>query len=203
MSSTTSELSSSLSTYDEIIARFENESEYGSLMSFNTDFQEDYENNDNIINQVNQLFERDYLFLDKEKEDKKYYIGFYTIVKTDNNPTSCDPYEMLLNSTISPRSFFLFSLNVVEKYLHDFSIIYRNYYKFKPNVEILQLHINPATATYNIVVKTYWLRLIQKWWKKICAKQKAIQLHKMKISNMRHFEIYGNWGFLNSKRDLI
>lgn len=186
MSITTSDSSSSLSTYDEIIARFE------SLSSI--DFLEESD----IINQVNQLFEKDYLFLDKEKEDKKYYIGGYTIVKTNSTQNSNDPYEILLNATISPTAFFQFSLNVVEKYLQDFSIIYRSHYKFKQNVEILQLHINPENGTYNIVVKTHWLKVIQKWWKKIWAKQKLIQLHKMKISSMRHFEIYGVWGFSKS-----
>jgi len=197
MSSTSDETESLTTTMsDEIIARFnddyyERDYSLGNLSNSNI-----HATTDEINNEVNLLYQHEYLFLDNEKKDKKYYIGSYTIIKSNKDVKSVDPYDMILTCSISPSSFFKFPLNIIEKYLYDFSIVYHNHYGIKRNVEILQLHINEKDSTYNVVVKTYWLKVIQKWWKKIWIKRKAIHLHKMKISSMRYFEVYGNWGII-------
>lgn len=182
MSSTSDETESLISmsaTSDEIVATFD----------------DDYSEREySMVNkQVKRLYQKEYIFLDNEKKDKTYYIGSYEIIKSNNEVTSIDPYEMILTCSISPSSFFQFPINIIEKYLYKFSIV--NHYTNTRKVEILQLHINPEDSTYNVVVKTYWLKVIQKWWKKIWIKRKAVQLYKMKISSMRHFEVYGKWGY--------
>lgn len=186
-------LNSTSSTSDEIIARFDDDYFEREYSMTNNDI---HATTVEIFNDVNRLYQEEYVFLDNDKKDKKYYIGSYTIIKSNNDATSVDPYEMILTTSISPSSFFKFPLNTIEKYLYDFSIVYHDDLTNKRNVEILQLHINPEDSTYNVVVKTYWLKVIQKWWKKIWIKRKAVQLHKMKLSSMRHFEVYGNWGIM-------
>lgn len=147
--------------------------------------------------EMNDLLQREYLFLESEKEDKHYYIGLHVILKNDYSSESVDPYEMLLNCCISPTSFFDFSLKTVERYLYNYSVFYFNYYNSKRNVEILQLHFDKDTGAYNVVIKTFWLRVFQRWWKRECSRRKTIMKHRMKLSSMRYFEIHGRYPIMN------
>ena len=49
--------------------------------------------------------------------------------------------------------------------MHNYSIIYVN----NPKVDIFQLYI--THQTYNVVLKTYWIRLIQRHWKNTYRKK--------------------------------
>lgn len=136
----------------------------------------------NDYNDIERIYEKEYLFLDCEKINNKYYIGIYSRVDD----------ELLLGSCISPSSFFEFSINAVKKYLSTYSIIYNDRF-FLKNVDILQLVINETDGTYNIIIKTVWLRLFQRKWKKLFEEKKSMMEHKKKLSSRMYFEVYGKW----------
>jgi hypothetical protein len=57
----------------------------------------------------------------------------------------------------------------------------------------MQLKINPLTYTHNVIIKTYWIRLIQRHWKKTYKmRMDFIQLRK-RLSNQRYFELKGRY----------
>ena len=136
----------------------------------------------NDYNDIERIYEKEYLFLDSEKINNKYYIGIYSRVDD----------ELLLGSCISSSSFFEFPISAVKKYLSTYSIIYNDRF-FLKKIDILKLAINETDGTYNVVIKTVWLRIFQRKWKKLFAEKKSMMEHKKKLSSRMYFEVYGKW----------
>lgn len=97
-----------------------------------------------------------------ERQDGKYYIGlpFYDKVFE----------ELLLASSVHGDTFFSHSIENVTHYLKNYSVV-RTEKRDIP--EIMQLYIDPTTEAYNVVLKTHWLRLVQRTWKNVMRKRKA------------------------------
>jgi hypothetical protein len=128
-------------------------------------------------------------YLDNDKEDEHYYLGLYEYIRRNS--------ELLIGTTVSPRIFYKYPYNNVSRYLRAYSIV-RNKYSTK-NIQIMQLKIittHLTTYTHNtltVIIKTYWIRLIQRHWKKIYKiRMESIKLRK-NISNQRHFELNGRY----------
>ena len=106
--------------------------------------------------ETEEMIERIYFheqdFLDSEKENKHYYIG--------NNKISDNKQYILYANSVTPNTFFRFNINHIQSYLLDYSIFVTS-----PNIDIMQLFILDD-YTYTVVIKTYWLRIIQRHWKK-------------------------------------
>jgi hypothetical protein len=153
---------------------------------------------------IQRIYEKEYLFLDSEKVNNKYYIGVYTILDDQifphstpesehmNPPESSTPLEIVLGSCISPSTFFEFPINNVQQYLSAYSIIYSDRF-LRKSVDILKLCISERDGTYTVIVKTTWLRMFQRKWRKIYAEKKSDMEHRMKLSSMRYFELHGKW----------
>ena len=113
--------------------------------------------------------------------DKKYYIATYKFIKLEN--------IILLVNRISRETFFRFSVEKISKYFYWYSGMFITQ---KPPVEILQLHILDD-GTYTAVLKTFWLKLIQRHWKKVYKVRQEILQCRKKISTLRNFEISGKY----------
>jgi hypothetical protein len=113
---------------------------------------------------LDQIYKHDYSFL-KYKQNKKYYIGLVALI---------DSVYLLANS-VTPKSLFKYSYNDVLLYLHTYSIIYVE----RPKINIFQLHI--TDHYYTVVIKTHWIRLIQRHWKKV-YKTRTDTLRKRALS---------------------
>lgn len=93
-----------------------------------------------------------------------YYIGIYSLDKEFNN--------LLLASTITSNTFLKYKYEECVIYLNSFSIFEQ---KSVNKLEIMQLNISTDDpCLYNIVLKTFWLRLIQRNWKRILRERKEI-----------------------------
>jgi hypothetical protein len=100
---------------------------------------------------------------DIDYKHKHYYIGlphYDTLEK-----------EYLLASCIRTESFFKYGFNSFYTYLMENSVLLT-----KPDLHIMQLqlpnNVDPTYAPYNVVLKTTWLKLIQRTWKKQYARRK-------------------------------
>ena len=132
-------------------------------------------------NIFDRIYYDDLEFLDTEKEDNHYYIGLYEYIQP----------ELLLGMTISPNRFYKYPYNDVSHYLRAYSII-RNKNSTK-NIQIMKLKIDTHTNTYTVLIKTYWIRLIQIHWKKIYKERMEFIKLRKNISNQRHFELNGRY----------
>ncbi len=114
--------------------------------------------------QLDQIYKHDYSFL-KYKQNKKYYIGLVALI---------DSVYLLANS-VTPKSLFKYSHDDIVVYLHTYSILYVE----RPKIDIFQLHI--TDSYYTVVIKTHWIRLIQRHWKKV-YKTRTDTLRKRALS---------------------
>jgi hypothetical protein len=114
--------------------------------------------------QLDQIYKHDYSFL-KYKQNKKYYIGLVALIDS----------AYLLAHSVTPKSLFKYSYNTILVYLHNYSIIYVKH----PKIDIFQLHI--AENNYRVIIKTHWIRLIQRHWKKV-YKTRTDTLRKRALS---------------------
>jgi len=147
---------------------------------------------DELYYQIRSIFNYEYEFLNSDKENKKYYIGSHIVIKSADSSLN-DPYDMLLNCCVSPSIFFEYSLWTVKTYLYEFSIIYKNTHLLNNNIEIMQLFINEEDGTYNVILKTVWLKIFQRKWRKWNEEKKKIIRQRSKLSSLFYFEINGRW----------
>jgi hypothetical protein len=127
---------------------------------------------------VREIYEQDLHFLDSDKFHGQYLIGTCTYSNND--------LGYLLSSSVSPRTFFRFSFSRIFQYLLDSSIMYIQ----RPKVDIIQLNIR-NNIYYTAVQKTYWLRLVQRHWKKVFQEIKTKMMKRKTIGAIRHCERYG------------
>lgn len=66
-----------------------------------------------------------------------------------------------------------------------------DYYYIKP--EIIERIILPKGGECISVIKTFWLRIVQRTWKKVFLKQKEIWNKRMSFHSIRYREIHGSY----------
>lgn len=136
---------------------------------------------DNEYDEINRL---DYMHFYSEKQHNHYYIGL------------CDkdysPPDIIMSSSVSPEMYFKYSNKTMVRYLYYYSGIYNGLQPNKLSIDIMKLHID-SDGTYNIIIKTFWLRIIQRTWKKIYKQRLYVKKNRLQSANLKYREIHGNW----------
>jgi hypothetical protein len=141
---------------------------------------DDYSINTNEELLIDIIFEEESHFVFEEKIDKNYYIGMGT--KIDN-------YDLLIMAnSISITTFFKYPYNTLLQYLWFHSIIRVN----KPTIDILKLIIQPD-GSYSVVIKTFWLRVFQRRWKRIFREHQELIMKRKSIQYLKIREITGKF----------
>lgn len=131
---------------------------------------------------IDQIYEDDIDFLDSEKIHNNYYIGsviYMTIEK-----------HLVFSCSISSKSFFKYSGIQVIDYLYSFGIGYT----VLNNIQIMKLCIL-EDKTYSVIVKTYWISLIQRHFKKLYIQKINIINERKKLKNVQYNQINGKYPF--------
>lgn len=135
----------------------------------------------NLENTFQQMLEEDTEFLEKEKIDNNYYIGIAT--KPIYQP------QFLLANSVSAAIFLKYDQRTIIEYLKYYTGFYLN----NPRLHIMQLTIEPANQMYNVILKTFWIRIIQRTWKNIYKKRMYVISSRKQISSMIYSKLYGNY----------
>lgn len=131
---------------------------------------------------IDEIYTDEQSFLDSEKQDGQYYIGLHKYVNYNK--------LFLMINSISVRSFYKYSYIHALKYLYYYSIVRL----YQPRVEIMKLYVL-NDGTYSVVLKTHWIRLIQRHWRKALLMRKQIMKKQMHLSSLYHREIYGRFPY--------
>ena len=153
-----------------------------SLLSVATSYDDTASISTDNSDELENMFEYDHVFNETEKLDNTYYIGLC------RQMYEFDYY--LLTSAITPHLFFESTYQNSLQYLIYNSIIVMN----QPVIEIMKLHIY-NNNTYTVVKKTFWLRLVQRRWKKILRARYEIRRRRGFISSQSVFAIYGKYPY--------
>lgn len=127
----------------------------------------------------NILIEEEQEYTNTEKESGKYYIGSTVLI--------CNQY-FVMNASISTATFLKYNYKIVTNYLNEMNSFY---YAPNDNIEIMKLIIKPNTNERTVILKTFWLRIIQRRWKRIMRERKEIYKKRLSIQNINHREIRG------------
>ena len=129
------------------------------------------------LNNINEIIYENIIRLNPTYDDddiiqnNKYYIGLCSI----------DNYNNFIISCILPLNIFhIYNYNQLLNYLLSYSIMENNW----KTIEIVKIYFNTNDSfiTYNCVIKTYFIRLLQKKWKYYLKKRNKY-LHSYKIIN--------------------
>lgn len=110
-------------------------------------------------------------FRGQEKKDGQYFIGYTQYVESES--------AWLFVYAVSARSFFRHEIELVCDYLYEFGHVYDGGNALgdevdngtKSLVNILQLCIL-EDGLYTAVVKTHWICLIQRHWRKVLGRRR-------------------------------
>ena len=132
-------------------------------------------------------FEFDNIYLlESEFADSDKYSGQYII------GISCGPFNPLFTELftagVSSRTFFRLPFASVVHYLYCSSVVYLQ----SPTIDIIQIYVDPQDR-YIAIKKTFWLRLVQRRWKKIYRERCDIWARRTHLSSLRYREIYGKY----------
>jgi hypothetical protein len=107
-----------------------------------------------------------------------YYIGCYEYMKYNNS-------TLLLVNKIHRNTFMKFDGISLSKYFFWYSGVAL---PKRPPIDILQLHIT-YDDTYTVVVKTFWIKIIQRTWKRVFKERQEYINCRKRLSIMRDYEI--------------
>lgn len=141
---------------------------------------------------------------DEDKEDKKYYLGSCYLYRNDED-SSFDYWNdyIYLSIVLCPNIFMNYQIEDIITYLYEYGE-YNTYIhcdtlqrRSYPELDILQVRFRQdGQFAYScVVVKTCWIRLIQRVWKKIFKKRKHILKERSKVDNLKYREITGNFPY--------
>lgn len=119
------------------------------------------------LEMYDEIYEHESFYRDLDEPDEYYRTNHYYIGLSFHDK---DYDNLLLASTIQSTTFFEFNLNDVVDYLNNYSVLYQD---FVIQPQILHLTIDENTM-YNVTIKTFWIKIIQRTWKSVVKKRKDI-----------------------------
>uniref|UniRef100_A0A6C0JEI4 Uncharacterized protein n=1 Tax=viral metagenome TaxID=1070528 RepID=A0A6C0JEI4_9ZZZZ len=125
------------------------------------------------------IYQADSYHVYSEKTDGHYYIGTAKRIV---------PGLLLMVNSVSVQTFYWFSFDRIREYLSKYSVIHM------PNakVHIMKLCIL-EDETYSVVLKTHWLRLVQRHWKKVYRERKQKILSRCSLKNQIYRQLHGKY----------
>lgn len=139
---------------------------------------------------VQEIMEDEDVFISSEKQNNTMYLGHYFV-----SPDVQDAeYPLMMLVAIQPETFMKYSSYYVEKYMEHYCESPRQLELMKTDIrQIGQFKI------YNVILKTYWLRLIQRHWKKVYSQRKYMIHNRMKPTKMFQYLMSGKYSPENEK----
>jgi hypothetical protein len=180
---TTNTSSSSNSNNEYIIHNWNNNAEqliYGNINQINSRIEDD-DSFFELMDRMEEMAEVDQNHLNQEKLDGHYYLGIISLIER----------QWLLESSLSSNVFYRYSYEDVKTYL----FLNTNSYPYTKEVQIIKIDLQTFGKfdMYNVIIKTYWIRLIQRHWRKICKENQTRNERKKSPIIQRYREIHGKY----------
>ena len=126
------------------------------------------------------IFMYDTHHLYKKRKQNEYYIGVYTDHVYRGNK------ESILEISIALKTFYHFQYSHIIEYFNEYrDDLYDDY----ETVQIMKLDIKEDV--YHVIIKTHWIRLIQRVWKKIFSERCRILNSQKSLKSILNREING------------
>ena len=155
---------------------------------------------------LEQMYEEDEEHIEEFKENDTYYIGVcYKDIRDIKGTKS-----IIINMSISNKLFLKYNYNLIYKLLggenltndEPYNKLYKYWLYYHKNKE-LQLQIfktnyknldqHPFEWDLGVIIKTFWLRLVQRSWKRIYKERTQIIKKRMHPNSLHHRSLHGKW----------
>ena len=166
------------------------------------------------------IYREDEDHIEDFKENNTYYIG---LCYRETKENRIESRSIIIDMSISSKLFLKYSYNLIYKLLggerltkdEAYNKIYKYwlyYHKnrqlqlqiFKTNYKNLDQH--PFDWDLGVIIKTFWLRLVQRTWKRIYKQRTQIIKKRLHPTNLHYRNINGRWPselhYLPSLRDM-
>jgi hypothetical protein len=139
-----------------------------------------------------EAYEADNIYYDEQeyyddvRNDNTYHLGL-----CKNYGQSIKHPYVLLN-VVNVRSFLKYNIDNIMMFLTGYSLVYVN----NPTIDIIHVHHfkeEDHSITYDCVIKTHYLRLIQRCWKRQMITRNIINKKRMRINNIMFWRRTGKW----------
>lgn len=120
----------------------------------------------------------------------KWHIGLVIdIVDSDNNLVTC------LDVFVDVSSFYTFPINAAKSYLIQVAEEYEDMVILAADLEY-NLRVNGLRdlPDSTVIVKTYWIRIIQRRWRRIYSERMRLLKLRGGLKAQRQFELSGKYG---------
>ena len=117
-----------------------------------------------------------------EKEDGTTYIGLAHRMPKDAH--------IIMSNTVSAQTYFQYPHNTIVQYLYAYGIVRIH----RPILQVMTLNIL-TDGTYSMILKTYWIRLVQRHWRRTYRKRCVILRHRANPHIRKLFEINGRYPY--------
>ena len=126
-----------------------------------------------------EIYQEDSAHLYSEKLEGHYYIGLAKRLRSDS---------LLLVNSVSPTAFFRYPFHQIRNYLIKYSILE----VYHAKIHIMKLCVTDDEI-FTVVLKTHWLRLIQRHWKKVYSEKKRIMRCRCNLRSLHTRELCGKF----------
>lgn len=144
--------------------------------------EDDHDDDDDPGIEYDSIHNEDSFHFYSEKEHGKYYIGLC------HKYTSPNFTQWLLSTSVSAQSFYRHTYDKINNYLYYYGLVRVP----RHQIQIMQVHRVPYD-TCAVIIKTYWLRLVQRHWKRTWAQRKSVILRRMSPHNQLYRQIHGKY----------
>ncbi len=158
-----------------------------SIETDNDDISDDASGSDDGI-EYDSIHNEDSFHFYSEKENGKYYIGLCHLYSNRHTQSTSQYRQWLLSTSVSAKSFFRHSYDNINNYLYYYGLVRIPQHE----VQIMQID-RLADETCSVIIKTHWLRLVQRHWKKTYCKRRNMVRHRMSPPMQRYSQIHGKY----------
>jgi hypothetical protein len=136
-------------------------------------------------NIIDEIAEEEDLFVEDEKRDGQYYLGHYFVSDLEEDAV----FPLFLLVAIQSSTFLKYPYHFIEKYMDLYIPVPQK------QIEIMKVHIryDKQYRLVNVVLKTHWIRLIQRHWKKTYAQKKRVLIARMSPYSQMYYSFTGRY----------
>ena len=134
---------------------------------------------------LEEIAEEEDLFVEDEKRDGQYYLGHYFVSDLEEDAA----FPLFLLVAIQAKTFLKYPYHFIEKYMELYIPVPQK------QLEIMRtcIRYDNQYRLVNVVLKTHWIRLIQRHWKRTHAMRKRVLIARMSPYSTMHYSFTGRY----------
>jgi hypothetical protein len=134
---------------------------------------------------LDEIAEEEDLFVEDEKRDGQYYLGHYFVSELEEDAI----FPLFLLVAIQSQTFLKYPYHFIEKYME----LYIPVPQKQLEIMCTCIRYDNQYRLVNVVLKTHWIRLIQRHWKRTYAQRKRVLIARMSPYSTMHYSFTGRY----------